>query len=318
MSQMIVVGSGVVGLSIAYELARAGHRVRIVADVDTADTVSAVSAALWFPYRSERSAAADLLLERSLARFEELLRVPEAGVVRRSGTVLERTPDPDRSWASLFPEAVDVLPDRLPAGVLSGVRVTLPFITIPDYLPWLVGQLKSLGVAFERRAVTTVAEPAGSADAVVVAAGLRSGELLGDDRSVVPVRGQIVRLSNPGLTDWITDSDNPGGLTYVFPRGADVVLGGVAVEGSSDVTVHEDVAAAILARATELVPELEGQRVLGHAAGLRPARPTVRVEAVPGHGVPVVAAYGHGGAGVTLSWGTAERVVTLLGELLST
>jgi D-amino-acid oxidase len=256
------------------------------------------------------------MLERSLARFEELLSVPAAGVVRRSGTVLERTPDPDRSWANLFPEAVEVTPDRLPAGVLSGVRVALPFITVPDYLPWLGGRLRDLGVAFERRAVAAVAELAGSADAVVVAAGLRSGELLGDDRSVVPVRGQIVRLSNPGLTDWITDDDNPGGLTYAFPRSADVVVGGVAVEGSSDTTVHEDVAAAILARATELVPELAGERVLGHAAGLRPARPTIRVEPVPGHAVPVVAAYGHGGAGVTLSWGTAERVATLLGEIL--
>lgn len=316
MSQVIVVGAGVVGLSVAYELARAGHQVRIVADADTADTVSAVSAALWFPYRSERSADADLLLERSLVRFEELLSVPETGVVRRSGTVLERTPDPDRSWASLFPDAVEVTPDRLPAGVLSGVRVALPFITVPDYLPWLLGRVRDLGVALERRAVTAVAELTGSADAVVVAAGLRSGELLGDDRSLVPVRGQIVRLSNPGLTDWITDEDNPGGLTYVFPRNVDVVAGGVAVEGSSDATVHEDVAAAILARVTQLVPELAGERVLGHAAGLRPARPTIRVEPVPGHAVPVVAAYGHGGAGVTLSWGTAERVATLLGELL--
>jgi D-amino-acid oxidase len=229
---------------------------------------------------------------------------------------LERTLDPDRSWANLFPEAVEVTPDLLPVGVLSGVRVALPFITVPAYLPWLGGRLRDLGVAFERRAVGTVAELAGSADAVVVAAGLRSGELLDDDQSVVPVRGQIVRLSNPGLTDWITDEDNPGGLTYVFPRTADVVVGGVAVAGSSDTTVHEDVAAAILARVTELVPELAAERVLGHAAGLRPARPTIRVEPVPGHAVPVVAAYGHGGAGVTLSWGTAERVATLLDELL--
>lgn len=54
--------------------------------------------------------------------------------------------------------------------------------------------------------------------------------------------------------------------------------------------MHDDVAAAMLARATRLVPELAGQRVLGHAAGLRPARPTLRIEAAPGHAVPVVAA----------------------------
>ena len=43
-------------------------------------------------------------------------------------------------------------------------------------------------------------------------------------------------------------------------------------------------------------------RVLEHRVGLRPARPSVRVE----RDGDVVHCYGHGGAGVTLSWGTAD------------
>ena len=55
-------------------------------------------------------------------------------------------------------------------------------------------------------------------------------------------------------------------------------------------------------------PALSGARVLGHRVGLRPARPEVRLEAEDGEGGRVVHCYGHGGAGVTLSWGCADEV----------
>ena len=55
--------------------------------------------------------------------------------------------------------------------------------------------------------------------------------------------------------------------------------------------------------------------VLSRAVGLRPARISVRVEAVAGYDRPVFACYGHGGAGFTLSWGDAERIVALIGSL---
>jgi D-amino-acid oxidase len=148
---------------------------------------------------------------------------------------------------------------------------------------------------------------------VVVAAGIRSAALLGDDDTVFPIRGQVVRVANPGLTEWITDDDNPGGLTYIVPRDEDVVCGGTNDVGSWDETVHADVEAAILRRVEALVPALRGQPVLSRAAGLRPARPSVRVEAVAGHARPVFANYGHGGAGFTLSWGDAARIVRLVG-----
>jgi D-amino-acid oxidase len=63
------------------------------------------------------------------------------------------------------------------------------------------------------------------------------------------------------------------------------------------------------------VPELAGARVLGERVGLRPARrggPRVEAEDLPGGG-RVVHAYGHGGAGMTLSWGCADEVTTLAG-----
>jgi D-amino-acid oxidase len=166
-------------------------------------------------------------------------------------------------------------------------------------------------VRFERRTVGSVDELAGSADVAVVAAGLRSGELLGDD-TVHPIRGQVVRLVNPGLTEWFTDDDHPDGLTYVVPRRDDVVCGGVAEVGSWDMAPDPETERAVLRRAVAMVPALAGQPVLSRAVGLRPGRDTVRLEPVTGCALPVIACYGHGGAGVTLSWGCAEAVASLV------
>ncbi|ANJ28532.1 ABC transporter substrate-binding protein [Agromyces aureus] len=310
--RVTVVGAGVIGLTTAVELARDGHDVTVVADVDTMQTVSSVSAALWFPYRAERSPVVRDLLRTSFERFAALSEVADSGVEMRAGTVVERSAAPDRSWTEFVPSAAEADPFLLPAGATSGIRATLPFIVIPAYLPWLRAQASVLGVAFEHRTVQHLGELAGHADAAVIAAGIRGGELLGGDADVVPVRGQVVRVANPGLTDWITDTDDPERVTYVFPRRDDVVVGGTSIDGSWDLEVDVDTERAILERAAALVPAIAGSPVVGRAVGLRPARPSIRLEPVAGRELPVIAAYGHGGAGVTLSWGTAERVRAML------
>ena len=57
------------------------------------------------------------------------------------------------------------------------------------------------------------------------------------------------------------------------------------------------------------MPELRGAKVVRHKVGLRPVRPAVRLE----RDGAVIHCYGHGGAGVTLSWGVADEVVALSG-----
>lgn len=229
----------------------------------------------------------------------------------RVGNVFERRAAPDRSWTALLSRVEEVAADQLPPGVMSGVRARLPMIVVPEYLSWLRAQLSANGVSFSRRTVGCLNDLVGGADLVVIAAGIHGGELLGGDPDVYPVRGQIVRLTNPGLNEWVTDDDHPEGVTYVFPRNSDVIIGGTAIEGSWDTKVHPDVEAAIINRAQHLVPALRGQAILGRAAGLRPARATVRVELIQSAPLATIAAYGHGGAGFTLSWGTAERVRAL-------
>jgi D-amino-acid oxidase len=58
-------------------------------------------------------------------------------------------------------------------------------------------------------------------------------------------------------------------------------------------------------------PSLRGARVVAQRVGLRPVRPSVRLEAeaLPG-GRVLWHNYGHGGAGVTLSWGCAAELTS--------
>jgi D-amino-acid oxidase len=104
------------------------------------------------------------------------------------------------------------------------------------------------------------------------------------------------------------DDDHPEGMVYVVPRGTDVVCGGTAVDGDESLEPDPDEAERILARCREVVPELAEAPVLGHAVGVRPGRTVVRLEREG----DVVHCYGHGGAGVTLSWGCADEVVGLV------
>ena len=91
------------------------------------------------------------------------------------------------------------------------------------------------------------------------------------------------------------------------------MLGGTAEVGRDDLAVDPATADAIVARCTALVPALAGAAVLSHAVGLRPGRDAVRLDAADVGAGRLVQCYGHGGAGVTLSWGCAADVVALVG-----
>ncbi len=124
---------------------------------------------------------------------------------------------------------------------------------MPIYLPWLVARVGELGGEFTQRHVRSLHEVGAGADLVVNCAGLGARELIGD-HAVYPVRGQIVRVTNPGLTMSVRDEQHPGGRAYVHPRRDDCILGGTLDEGRWDTTVDMAVGAAIIERCWDLVP----------------------------------------------------------------
>jgi D-amino-acid oxidase len=307
-----VIGAGVIGLTCALALARAGARVRLIAERAPAETTSAVAAAIWFPYEA---APAERVLAWSGATLRELQRLaedPATGVTIRGGVMCHRLPDPDLAWTAEVPGHREATADERPPGVDRATWCELPIVEMQTYLGWLLGQVRAAGVdVVLGRRVVSLDEL--DAPRVVVATGLGARELLGDPEPYA-IRGQVVRVADPGIERWILDDDNPGGDTYIIPRGRDVVLGGTADRHAEDTTPDPATEAAILKRALELEPRLRDQPVLSRGVGLRPGRAAVRLEREIDHTNhrTIVHCYGHGGAGVTLSWGCADEVATLL------
>ena len=311
---VLVIGAGVAGLTSAVRLREAGWGVRIVAEEPPERTTSAVAAAIWYPYRVGPADLVTAWGERSFAVFAELAGDAETGVRMTPGVEL-LAPGGDPSvmpeWAAHVPDFRVARADEMPPGAVGWV-MTLPVVDTSVYLRWLAARLERAGVAIELRRVASLAEAAAEAPLVVNCAGLGARELAGD-RALRPVRGQVLRVENPGLTRFWLDDYNPAGLTYIVPRRGDCILGGTADEDAEDTSPDAATAEAIRRRCVELEPALAEARVLEHRVGLRPWRPEVRLEAETIGGARVIHNYGHGGAGVTLSWGCAERVVELAG-----
>lgn len=297
--RVIVVGAGVVGLTSAVRLLEAGHRVDVVARDLPRETTSAVAAAIWYPYRALPHDRVTAWARTAYAVFDALADTdPEAGVRMLPGTEVLAGPQPDPWWRAAVPAFTSTR--EVPSGWGAGWSFVTPVVDMPVYLGWLAGRVEELGGTITRLNLGALPDTG----VVVNCSGL-GARLLGSDRTVVPVRGQVVVVEQVGLERWWLDSSGP---TYVVPRGNDIVVGGTDVEGEWSRTPSPEVAADILERATRLVPALRGAKVVRHKVGLRPVRPAVRLERVG----DVVHCYGHGGAGVTMSWGVADEVVSLV------
>lgn len=308
MGRVVVVGAGVLGLSCALRLLEAGHRVDVLARDLPLETTSAVAAAIWYPYRAWPQ---DRVLGWSRAAYDVFAEIaeehPDSGVVMRDGVEVVAARDPRPWWADAVPDLRETV--EVPPGYDGGWAFTTPVVEMPVYLDWLAGRVLDTGGSITRLNLHGLPRAGdGSAFAVVDCAGI-GAKFLAADPAVHPVQGQVVLVEQIGLERWWLDGGSAAGPTYVVPRSRDIVVGGTDVEGEWSRTPSPEVASAILRRALRLVPELVGAAVLGHRIGLRPARPEVRLERVG----DVVHCYGHGGAGVTLSWGCASEVTGLLG-----
>ncbi len=314
-ADVVVIGCGVIGLTAAVRMREAGLEVRIVTAALPPETTSVVAAALWMPYKAYPEDRVLAWGRETFEAFEEISGVAESGVRMREGVEIWRHEVADPWWAGAVRGVRRCTRDELPPGYADGHALIVPVIEMPVYLGYLLDRFLGAGGRVEHRLVGSL-DDAGEGRLVVNCSGLGARDLVGDE-SVEPIRGQIVRVRNPGLQGFILDEDNPEGVTYVIPRSGDCVLGGTAEDGNWDTEPDAETAAAILRRCRALEPHLANAEVLEHKVGLRPGRPEVRLEAEHvGDGRPRIHNYGHGGSGVTLSWGCADETLRLALELL--
>jgi D-amino-acid oxidase len=244
-----------------------------------------------------------------------------AGYGTRTGVRLTRGLETDvrltdpPSWAAEIADFELCPPNLIPPGYASGWHYTIPIVNMRAYLAYLNERLAEFGVHVEIDRVASFADWAAAARSIVNCTGLGARELV-PDPMVFPTRGQLLVVRNfdhGGIDQFFQDNPLGSDLTYYFPHGDHVVLGGCAVEYAADEKPDPDIAEGIRKRCGAIEPRILQMPIIEDRVGLRPTRAEVRVEREERDGTTVIHNYGHSGNGVTLSWGCAEEVCRLLG-----
>ena len=347
-SNVVVIGAGIVGCSVAYELARRGVHVQVIDRSEVGQGATQASAGVLAPFIEafDRGPLLDLTT-RSLDLYDEFVaRVVEdsgaavqyvrtgtlevamddAGVARLEGihaTCVER---------GIKAELIDAVHVRdvephLSAEICGGLLVeSHGFVGASDLTAALRRAAVAYGVAFQtalpvtrvtRNGTGLSIETAGdtvSCDAVVMAAGSWSGRVEVDGATPVPirpVRGQLLHLGwhAPMLTRVLWA---PG--CYLVPWSDGTVLIGATVE---EVGFDERATVAgvrTLIDATQRVTPRVAQASFYEArVGLRPATPDELPVIGPSATVPgLIYACGHFRNGILLAPLTAAVVGDLL------
>lgn len=311
--QATVVGAGVSGLTTAVVFLEAGWTVSVVARETYESTVSTVAAAIWTVTDASPREATRRWALTSRAQFAALAEQVGSGVVPLRQREFEQT-ELGPTWWEGQPFVRRLLPDELPPGYAAGLEIDGFMIEPPIYLPWLTDRLRQLGGDVRIDDVDRLDHVEG--DVVVNCSGLGASVLAGDD-SLYPIRGQVVAVTNPGINDGVADESDSDRVAYVYPRSREVVLGGLRSVGSSVTSPDATLTERIMADCVRLDPRIDGLEPIDVRVGLRPGRPSVRVETeFDSNGRPVIHNYGHAGAGYILSWGTAREALDLARSLV--
>ena len=309
-----IIGAGVSGLSTGIRLLEAGHNVSIYTESISPHTVSDTAAAWWYPFLVEP-------LEKtnrwSSETFNELVRLREeegvSCITMRMGKEFLEEECQVPGWSDSIPHFRILDDEEIASGYAFGWEIEAPVIEMHIYMPWLMGRFEELGGEINIVKINSISELPG--EVLVNCCGLGGKELC-DDHSLEPVRGQIVYIKQyPGFGRF---DQRPESLIYTIPRRDVTVLGGTAQRGDWDENIRDGDTEEILSKCESLWPELDRSKIVGVSVGLRPSRKEVRleIERLPS-GKRVIHNYGHGGAGVTLSWGCADEVARIVSSKMT-
>jgi D-amino-acid oxidase len=222
------------------------------------------------------------------------------------------------------------------AGVVDAYCFLAPMVDTDRYLSWLLRQVTLAGctlllrrICGDLRSQEQQLRREFAAELIVNCTGLGAYALAGDD-DLSPHRGAVIRILNTGevmpritaahcvANDTSTDHQD---MIFIVPRGSDrLLLGGLVEpdEWATNVGLDYPPIRDLYRRNVDFLPVLADAK-LDQAdpvrVGLRPfRRKSVRLEHEPG--TCIIHNYGHGGAGITLSWGCAEDVVALAARIL--
>ena len=311
--RIAIIGAGVSGLTCGVVLAEQGYRSAIFAKDIGQQTTSSVAAAVWFPYHVEPAERVIPLALETYQVLADLARFPESGVSIIESRQFSRTTEieiPD--WA--IPLGASVIPSEVEGSLeslKSGFSLRVPLMDTTIYLDYLVTRFrKSGGEMYSNVRFEKLEDVDRTFDLVINCAGIGARELV-RDADLEPHRGQVAIVPKiESLSAAIVCDDAP--LMYAIPRANDCVFGGT--NDLSDNLAADTATTQRIVGECSGVLKIEKPSVLAERVGLRPFRRSgVRLERDRiADGRAVIHNYGHGGAGFTLSWGCARKVLELI------
>lgn len=308
MTQALVIGAGVIGLTSAIRLLENGFSVKIITRDLPQQTTSTVAGAIWAGHvHSERQKQWSI---GALKTFQKQAQDSESGVlITRFREVFAHQED-----APWFKDLLDyckpMSAEQLPEGCVSGWVSDVPLVQTPVYLEYLLKRFYALGGELEEREVQSLDELSDH-NLIINCTGVSARDIA-NDTEVYPVWGQVILANAPHITESIMHDEQH---TYIFPRKDGVILGGIYLPNRWEREVDDELKRDIIARCQQIEPQLGDVEVIRIPVGLRPGRYEVRLEREQlNDNCTVIHNYGHAGIGYTLSWGCAEEVLELARE----
>ncbi len=306
---MTVVGAGIVGCTVAYELAKSGARVQVIETRTPGQGATRASAGILAPYiEGHSSDTLRNLGRRSLDLYDAFMARLSADsghevFYRRNGTFelafseadVVRLRDLSRTLADEGIEAGWIAPERfgelepLAAPTARGALMipTHGFVGVTSLtlaaaaaaeksgatFSLATGAIRISAIAGDRVAVQTSTTTL-EADRVVLAAGSWSSAITVDGADPIPVRpirGQLIQLqTDPGAISRVIWG--PDGYLVPWPDGS-VLVGSTVEDVGFDETHTPEAVEQLRAAAVSLVPSLAGAEMSSVRTGLRPKGP---------------------------------------------
>ncbi|XP_031357019.1 D-aspartate oxidase-like [Photinus pyralis] len=326
MHSIAVIGAGVIGLSAATALQEhlPNVTVTIYAEKISPNLTSNVAAGMWAPFLYQKTDG-EKILSWGRGSHDQFLKLWKGGHASEAGICLQLvkslSADIDLHvgqnivWGEqqMPPEEVEFLTKLLKKDFRTAVNY-VSFTCEPSrYLPFLQKRFIQNGGKIVIRKIKDFRELS-HYNLVVNCTGLGAQELT-DDTQMTPIRGTAIRVKAPWLFHSLMDDD-----IYIILNADTCVLGTTAQYGDYELNPRESETKNINNFCNSLVPALENAEYVKTCVGLRPGRVEVRLETeiqdIDGKLLPIVHNYGHGGCGVTLSYGCALNVVDLVREAL--
>jgi D-amino-acid oxidase len=306
--KIAIIGSGISGLSCAYLLCEKKYDVTVIAKAFSPNITSNRAAAFWFPYHIRNDKRGVNWAQKSYSFYETLSADASTGISMKQliKVLRENEIEEEPIWVDFIPKGAckKVPQENLSPGVEVAYDVTVPLIETQIFLPYLKNYVTERNVKFIEREINDLDELKNEYDFIINSTALGAQKLC-NDKTIIPVRGQVALIET--RTDFPIYLDNEKPL-YLVPRKDAMIVGGTYEENVYEEKTESSTIEKILSNAYEVFPELKKQKLIGSWAGLRPYRPTVRVEKENN----IVHNYGHGGSGFTIAFGCADEVVNML------